>query len=422
MLAEVISIGDELTSGQRLDTNSQWLSQRLGELGLKVGFHTTVGDDLAANIAVFRAAVERADVVVATGGLGPTADDLTREALAAVAGVELELHEPSLEKIRGMFAHFGREMPERNRVQALFPRGSRILANDHGTAPGIDLDMPRAGGGRSRVFALPGVPAEMFHMWAGGVAPALAALATGRVLRHRVIKCFGVGESHLESMLPDLIRRGRQPTVGITASQATLSLRITASGADEAECLEAMRPTVETIYQSLGDLIFGEGEIELEHAVLQLLAQRRRTLALAEWGTAGTVEALLGALPSSSAHVVAGFAARSVAQWSRILDIAPESLEIDGGAGGASAAALAVAARHRAGADLALATAALPTDAAAGARQAPKVYLAVAGDEGIVVRSAPCFGEPSLRFARTAKQALNLVRLALLRGLKEARE
>ena len=136
MHAEVISIGDELTSGQRLDTNSQWLSTRLGELGVSVMYHTTVADNLDANIAVFRQAAERADIIVATGGLGPTADDLTRDAIATAVGVELVLDSAALTYIENLFARRGRPMPERNRLQAMFPRGSRVIHNPAGTAPG----------------------------------------------------------------------------------------------------------------------------------------------------------------------------------------------------------------------------------------------------------------------------------------------
>ena len=143
MLAEVISIGDELTSGQRLDTNSQWLSTRLGELGVEVRYHTTVADDLDANVRVFREAIERADIVVATGGLGPTADDLTRDALAATIGQPLVLDAASLAHIEGLFARRRRPMPESNRLQAMFPSGSRVIPNPTGTAPGIDLEVPR---------------------------------------------------------------------------------------------------------------------------------------------------------------------------------------------------------------------------------------------------------------------------------------
>src|SRR4051794_7890275 len=143
MRAEIISIGDELTSGQRLDTNSQWLSTRLGELGVKVMYHTTVADDLEANVQVFRQAVERAELVIATGGLGPTADDLTRDAIAAAAGVDLVFDADSFSHIESLFSRRKRPMPERNRVQAMFPRGSRAIANREGTAPGIDIEIPR---------------------------------------------------------------------------------------------------------------------------------------------------------------------------------------------------------------------------------------------------------------------------------------
>ncbi len=178
MLAEVIAIGDELTSGQRLDTNSQWLSERLGEIGIPVAFHTTVGDDLENNIAVFRAAIERAEIVVSTGGLGPTADDLTRDAIAAAAGVDLVQDEGALAHIRNLFARRKRAMPERNIVQAQFPRGSRVVPNPDGTAPGIDLTVPRSCGPPCRVIALPGVPAEMFTMWHESVASSLIAAPT----------------------------------------------------------------------------------------------------------------------------------------------------------------------------------------------------------------------------------------------------
>src|SRR3569623_2354322 len=173
MRAEIISIGDEMTSGQRLDTNSQWLSQRLGEIGVEVIAHATVADNFEANVEIFRQAVERADVVISTGGLGPTADDLTREVLARLLGVELQLDEQQLSHIRSLFERRKRPMPERNVVQAMFPVGSRPIDNPEGTAPGVDVEIPRRAEGASRVFALPGVPAEMFEMWASSVRPAL---------------------------------------------------------------------------------------------------------------------------------------------------------------------------------------------------------------------------------------------------------
>jgi len=294
-VAEVIAIGDELVSGQRLDTNSGWLSAELAVLGIPVVFHTTAADTLAAGREAFAAATARADIVVATGGLGPTADDLTRDVLAAVAGVPLERSAEAVMVIESRFARRGMPMPQSNLRQAEFPRGSRQIPNPHGTAPGIDLEL--AGGGRSsRVFALPGVPAEMRQMWRESVVPALLALRPqGGTIRQRRLKCFGAGESAIEALLPDLIRRGREPAVGITAHEATITLRIAAHGADEEEARRRIAPTEEVIRACLGGLVFGVEDDEVEDAALAALASVGGTLATVESGTGGWVATLASA-------------------------------------------------------------------------------------------------------------------------------
>lgn len=305
--AEVIAIGDEMTSGQRLDTNSQWISQQLGDLGVEVAFHTTVGDNLADNEQVLTVAAERAELVVITGGLGPTADDLTREALASVAGVPLELHPRVLTHIAAIYRRYGREMPARNRVQALFPQGARVIENPEGTAPGVDLELNR-GGRRCRFFALPGVPYEMKQMWVDSVQPAVQAmLGMQGVIHHHVIHCFGLGESQTEEMLPDLIRRGRDPKVGITASFATISLRVSTRGGTLAECEAKMAPTLAQIREILGDAVFGENGATLEGVVADTLRQRGQTVAVVDGFLKGEVaRRLLDASPSDQAAVIRG--------------------------------------------------------------------------------------------------------------------
>lgn len=290
--AEVISIGDEMTSGARLDTNAQWLSVQLGQLGIRVVQHTTIGDTLAAGAAAFRAAAEHAEVVVSTGGLGPTADDLTREVLATVSHSPLELDRASLLHIEKLFAGRGRTMPERNAVQAMFPRGSQAIANPFGTAPGIDLEIARPQGGRTRIFALPGVPAEMHQMWHQSVRPRLMELLGPhrRVLQQSVVKCFGIGESEMEQRLGTMIARGRSPEVGITVSQATISLRILADAASPQQCqamIDAARAEIQTL---AGDYMFGEGEAyELQHAVADRLALRGESVATVECGAGAPI-------------------------------------------------------------------------------------------------------------------------------------
>ncbi len=416
MQAEVVSIGDELTSGQRLDTNTQWLSERLGELGVRVAYHTTVADDIEANVRVFRQAADRVDMVVATGGLGPTADDLTREALAKAADVPLVLDEAILEYIRNLFALFGRDMPERNRVQAMFPEGSRSIANPSGTAPGIDIRLPRGDGGFCRVFALPGVPAEMHKMWNETVAGEISATAgAARVIRHRRIKCFGLGESHLEEKLPDLIRRGRQPSVGITVSGATITLRITAQGENAEECLRSMEPTAATIYDCLGDLVFGEGDDELADAVCRLLIERGKTLATAEWGTGGRIAHWLNDVAGSEACYHGGVVPHTVAAAERMLAISPALLAENEPTTAPVVEAMAVGCKKLTQANYALAVSEMPHFDRA-TKQSARFVFALATDDDVIVRSAPMLGDPSIHKQRAAKQALNLLRLTMLRG------
>jgi nicotinamide-nucleotide amidase len=422
MRAEIIAIGDELTSGQRLDTNSQWLSQRLAELGVPVAFHTTVGDDLDANVTVFRHAIDRAEIVVATGGLGPTADDLTREALALAAGVDLVQDDAALAHLRALFARRGRPMPERNVLQAQFPRGSRPIPNPHGTAPGIDFKVPRSSGAPCRVFALPGVPAEMFAMWKASVAPAIAtALPSSRVIRHRRIKCFGAGESDIEAMLPDMIRRKREPLVGITVSDATITLRITASGPDEAACLQAMEPTVAEIREKLGALVFGEEDDELEDAVVRLLKERNRTVATAEWATGGLVSQWLSEASLDHGPFSGGVVIHNIAAAEPLLGI---SIPVGSESGAQTAELLARAVRDKTGSDYGIGVAAFPpiqSDAGVlvvGRRDQVErtgmLQVALAAGNDVRVKAFPLASHPAITQPRAAKQALNILRLTIL--------
>lgn len=412
MRAEVISIGDEITTGQRLDTNSQWLSQQLTQLGCEVAFHTTVGDELEDNIAVLCVAIERADVIVMTGGLGPTADDLTREAIAAATGTTLVRDPQSLTHIQNLYASRGREMPERNQVQADFPAGSRPIPNFHGTAPGIEMLVERTGREPCGLFALPGVPVEMHEMWANTVAERIVQLQQVQtVIRHRRIKCFGLGESQLEAMLPDLIRRGREPKVGITVSDATITLRITATADKEETCLATMEPTITVIRESLREVVFGEEDDELEHVVLRLLKQRGKTLAVAEWATAGRIAEWLQAVDGHSNVFVGGMTINDRADLDSMSTSAELNAEIEDHEP-AVAAAMAELVRHRLRADYGLAVAAYPPDPYLADSH---VCMALATEERTHKWRFGCASHPAILQARTAKQALNALRLELLK-------
>lgn len=420
MLAEIISIGDELTSGQRLDTNSQWLSQQLGDLGIRVLYHTTVGDELAANVRVFREAVERADVILCTGGLGPTADDLTRDALAEMIGKPLVRDENSLAHIKALFARRNREMPPRNEVQAMFPEGSQPIFNPHGSAPGIDLSVERPHRAPARIFCLPGVPAEMKEMWEQSVCQALRQLVgSPRVIHHHRIKCFGVGESDLEQMLPDLIRRGRDPIVGITVHEATITLRISAEGDSANECMEKMNETIRTIHGCLGNLVFGTEEEELEHAVVRLLRQRGLTLSTMEWGTSGWIASHVGSAQDSAGIYLGGItiadsaaAARAIARSNSPAEgIHQDQAQLVRG--------MARACRDYFGTDIGLAVGPFPPPAAPG--EAPgRLHYAVATGQAVEHSTLVHAAHPEIIKPRAGKQGLNLVRLSLLGAAESA--
>jgi len=408
MRAEVIAIGDELTSGQRLDTNSRWLAAELGVLGVPVDFHTTAADTLEAGLEAFRIATGRADLVVATGGLGPTADDLTRDVLAAVAGTTLESSPEALAAVESRFARRGVAMPDSNRRQALFPRGSRIIPNPDGTAPGIDL-VVRAGGRESRVFALPGVPAEMRVMWRESVAPAVLAVLPGAAtILQRRIKVFGAGESAVEAMLPDLVRRGRDPAVGITVHEATITLRIAARGRDASDCRARIAPTEATIRDCLGDLVFGVEDDEIEDAALAACAAAGATVACAEVGTAGRVAALLAQAEARRGGPRPGMPA--VFRGGVVL---PER-GTDGPDAPPSRAVgdLARWVRDRFGASLGVAVGGLVTDDTGRGR----LDVAVATAAGCVEAGHPLGGAATLAEIRAAKTAVDAVRKAAAGG------
>lgn len=313
--AEVIAIGTELTTGARLDTNSQWLSRELAQLGITTAWHTTVADTPTDLLSTFRTAIERVELIVITGGLGPTKDDLTRQILADLAGVPLILDEDSLAAIRARFLLRSRAMPETNHIQAYHPQGSHMLPNPLGTAPGIWMEL--VSGiieKKTLIAALPGVPSEMKDMFLFQVVPRLPS--SGRVIRSARVNCFGVGESHAEQMLGDITARGRDPEVGITVHQATITLRIEAHGEFETDCLRKIESTKREIVERMGNLVFGEEDEELEEIVLNLLARRGQSVATLEIGNAGFLSSRLSGKPLSQSAYRGG----SVISHADILD------------------------------------------------------------------------------------------------------
>jgi nicotinamide-nucleotide amidase len=413
MKAEIIAVGTELVNGQGLDTNGQWLSRGLTSLGIPAHFHTVVGDNLDENVDVFRIATGRAGLVLISGGLGPTQDDLTREALAAVAGVPLVEDAESLEAIAAMFARRNRVMAERNRVQALFPQGAEPLPNRVGTAPGIWMKV-----GDSFVGCLPGVPSEMRIMFDEQVVPRLRRLGfAGKVILHHKINLFGKGESDIEAEAMDLTARGRNPEVGITAHDSTISFRLTAEGADEAEARAALEPTLALIRERFGSLVVGEGSDDVPEALVAQLVRTGCTLATAESCTGGLIAQMITAQAGVSPYYPGGVVSYANAAKVELLGVPAELIEAHGAVSPQVAEAMAAGVRKRLGADLGLSVTGVagPTG---GTPEKPVglVYLGLATADRVQTRRLEMGPEQprDIIQRRSAKQALNWARLVLL--------
>lgn len=411
MHAEIIAIGTEITSGAKLDTNSQWLSQRLADLGVATRYHSSVADDFEANVEVMRLALQRADVVLVTGGLGPTRDDLTRQALAAAAGVTLREDPESLRAIEEYFASRGRPMPASNRVQAHLPEGSEVIPNPIGTAPGIWMEIQRPGRHACRLAAFPGVPSEMKPMFREHVERRIAG---GVVIRRAQINCFGLGESQTEELLGDITARGRDPEVGITAHDATISLRIIAHAATGEECQRKLDAATTQIRELLGDFVFGADDEDLEHVVSRLLVERGKTVAICEWATGGN---LVQRVLASGAEGICrgGLVLSEGSDVMHQLGMAWPSEPIGSSAAGRTLAQrLAATCRARFHADYALAVTPMGRAPLPDGRGVAAAWAALATNADRVTAEARQTGNPAIFASRTAKIALDLLRRELL--------
>ena len=373
MKAIVISVGDELTSGQTIDSNSAWISSRLLRAGVQTLSHVTVRDQLTEIGDALREASGRSELIVVTGGLGPTADDLTRQSLAAAMGVELVPHPPSLEAIEAFFRARGRRMDPSNRAQAMMPAGAEAIGNPLGTAPGI-----RARLGQAEVFVLPGVPSEMKRMYADAIEPVLAAGAGLIVVR--VVHTFGLGESDVGAALSDLMQRDANPRVGTTVAGGVVSVRIVASSAAGQTAQQLAERTLADVCRRLGNLVVGVDDQTMPSVLGDLLRARQETLATAESCTGGLVGQLITSVAGSSDYYLGGVVAYANAVKTDLLGVDESLLRRHGAVSEEVAREMAMRCRERFGATWALSITGI-AGPGGGSQEKPAglVYVGLAG-------------------------------------------
>ena len=411
MGAELLTIGTELLLGQIVDTNASWMSQRLAEAGIDVFYKSTVGDNWGRIEAAIRLAMSRADVIIMTGGLGPTEDDLTREVLAAVLGRPLGLDAAILTHIEERFAKRRVPMPENNRKQAMVPDGAAVLHNPCGTAPGLLI---REAG---RVFVcMPGVPSEMKPMLLEQVLPEIrGAFGIQSRIVSRVLKTCGISESTLDMRIGDYFREMRNPTIGVLAHMGEIHVRLTCKGNEPAEIQRLLDDLEGRIRERLGHLVFGRDDEKLEAVVGRLLRDRTGTLALAESCTGGLVTSRLTDIPGSSDYVERGVVAYSVSAKRDLLQVPAELVERSGVVSLEVARVMAEGVRRQAGTTFGLATTGI-AGPAGGTPEKPVglVYVGLAWSGGSGGREFRILGEREQIKLRASQMALEMLRRHLL--------
>jgi len=399
----VLAIGDELLLGDIVNSNAAWLGEALAGVGVAVVHSAMVGDDVSRLATALRRAVQDADVVVLTGGLGPTSDDVTRDALAQVAAVPLERRPELEQELRDRFASYGFAMPAQVFRQADVPRGARALYNPVGSAPGLRLELD----GRL-VVALPGPPHEMRAVAQAHLLPELAS-RTRAVLTTRTLRCAGTGESSVAELVEATVQLPAGVALAYLAGGGIVRVRFTTAG-DPA----VLEPLVEACAAALGDDVFGQDDQTLPGVVGRLLAARGQTVATAESLTGGLLGAALSELPGSSATYRGGLVVYATDAKASVAGVSEEILGAYGAVSEQTATALAEGARTRLGADWAISTTGVAGPQEQEGKSVGTIHLAVAGPSGGRVRSLQVPGDRERVRVLAVTAGLDLLRRCLL--------
>lgn len=408
MIAEILSIGTELLMGQIANTDAQYISRRLSELGVSIYRHTTVGDNPVRVKEALGEALSRCDIVITTGGLGPTEDDLTKEMVAEYFGLEMQMDDKSMQAIENYMSRLGRTMTENNKKQALFPVGAIIMENLCGTAPGCIVEQ-----GEKAVAVLPGPPHEMKDMFDRQLAPYLAR-RSGAHIESKFLRVFGIGESTLETQLIDLFH-GSNPTLALYCGPGEVQARITAMAEDSEKAFELIAPLEKEIRSRLGDHVYGEGvENTMENVILEMLIARGETVSFAESCTGGLLAARVIGISGASAAINESHVTYSNAAKMRLLGVKAETLESFGAVSAQCAMEMAEGVRRISGADWGVSTTGIAgPDGGTPEKPVGTVFVGISGKNGVFAKEFHFRGRRDWVRTLAASNALNLLRLEM---------
>jgi nicotinamide-nucleotide amidase len=418
LTAAVLSVGREILLGDISDTNATWLSGRLRGAGVDVRHHHAAADDLDELVDTLRWLAGQVQVIVVGGGLGPTSDDLTRDAIATAAGLELRHDDDLEETIRQRFADLGRpSMPPANLRQARIPAGASTF-QPVGTAPGFAVTLDAdADGGATRIYALPGVPWELQEMFTRDVEPEVGVLAGGHTTVTRVVHAVGMGESDIGAKIEPLFADREDVELSFLARGQEVQVRIGITADDADEAREASHPALEEVIDALGSAVAGIDDEQLEDTVLRLLGDADQTLATAESATAGDIAARLGKIPGASHGLVGGVAVYATDAKRELLGVDPDVLEEHGPVAEETTKELALGAKERFGADWGIGVTGVAGPGTQNGLEVGTAFWALAHPDGQVeVHGRQLPGDRALVIARLGSAALDLLRRRLQEG------
>jgi nicotinamide-nucleotide amidase len=416
MKAEIIAVGSEMLTPFRVDTNSLLLTDELNKLGIEVARKVIVGDDRAGLRETFREALERAELVIAIGGLGPTEDDVTREAVAELLGRKLLLNEEILRGIQERFRRFGRQMSETNKRQAMVPEGASVLENKRGTAPGLWMEE------RGRILVLlPGPPNEMKAMFEAQVRARLEKVSSGQRLYTRELRVAGLPESEIDQRIAPIYTGYTDAQTTILAAPGEIQVHLRAWSGDAAAASKMLDEMVERIRFALGEAVFSTKGEEMETVVANALNQNHATIAVAESCTGGLVAQRLTSIPGSSSYFLGGVVCYSNELKSAWADVPAELIEAKGAVSAEVAIALAEGIRRSTGAQLGIGITGI-AGPSGGTPEKPvgTVHIALANESATKVRSMHFPGDRERIRLYASQTAMDLVRRYFLQKQREA--